>query len=180
VNSSGTQLVDLTLFGPASVSGVTNGLSAYALSLSSTRVFVGGFTEVNIPAAGTQFDNARNGTDGFVAVFSRDLGTLVYSTYLGSTGNETRGVTSIRALSDNSFAVGLTAVAALPASYISAGVADNTFAGSEMYIAKFSALNTLTWGTYVGGTGNECLTISRFLPMAEWPFQDMEMLRLLK
>ncbi|WP_421797554.1 beta strand repeat-containing protein [Haliscomenobacter sp.] len=155
MNSNGTDLLDLTLYGPSTISG-TNRVIAQALSLSSGRVFIGGATTVDIPTTGSPFDNARSGTDGFVAVFSRDLGTLHYATYLGGTGDENVGVTSIRALSDNSFVVGLTAAAALPGTYISAGVAQTTFGGgSDMYIAKFSSNNTLTWGTYVGGSGTE-------------------------
>jgi hypothetical protein len=42
--------------------------------------------------AGTPFDNTRN-VRCFVAVFNRALDTLIYATYLGSTGNETAGAT---------------------------------------------------------------------------------------
>ena len=154
VSSSGNQIIDLTLFGPASVvSG--NKVEAFALSLSPNKVFVGGYTNLAVPMAGSSFDNSLGGTaDGYVAVFSKDLGTLSYSTYLGGTGNENRGVTSIRSIDDNTFVVGMTAAAALPTSspnYISSGVVQSTFSGtSDFYIAKFSSLNTLTWGTYVG------------------------------
>lgn len=158
INSSGNDLVDMTLFGPGTVSG-SNLISAYALSLSPNNVFIGGSTNVNLPMAGTPFDNSRSSTDGYVAVFSRDLGTLSYSTYLGGTGSETRGVTSIRAIDDNSFVVGMTAAASLPTSgpnYISAGAAQSGFGGgTDFYLAKFSSLNSLDWGTYVGGAGNE-------------------------
>ncbi|HNP22917.1 MAG TPA: GEVED domain-containing protein, partial [Panacibacter sp.] len=157
INSTGTDLVDLTLYGPSTVSG-TNQVQAYALSLSANRVFIGGTTNVSIPTAGTPFDNGLSGTsDGYVAVFSRDLGTLTYATYLGGSGDDSRGVTSIRAIDDNSFVVGATVAAALPTSspnYIS-GAAQSGFVGtgSNMYIAKFTSLNALSWGTYVGGSG---------------------------
>jgi uncharacterized repeat protein (TIGR01451 family) len=159
VTGDGTDLVDLTLYGPDSVSGSQQAV-AYGLSLSSNRVFIGGRTTIDLPLAGTSFDGVRNGNDGYVAVFSRDLGTLHYATYLGSSGDENLGVTSIKALSDTSFVVGLTAAAALPAGpaapdYITTG-ANLTFGGaSDMYIARFSSLNALDWGTYVGGGGDE-------------------------
>jgi len=156
LSSDGTDLVDMTLFGPnAVVTG--NNVVAYALSLSANRVYIGGRTNIAIPTPGSPFDGSINsGTagngDGFVAVFSKDLGTLHYATYLGSDNNETRGVTSIRALSDNSFVAGITTSGALPAGYISAGAAQTGYGGSDdFYIAKFSNYNTLTWGTYLGG-----------------------------
>ena len=155
VNATGNDLVDLTLFGP-SAAATSDKITAYGLSLSSTKVFISGVTNASIPLAGTPFDGTLNSGDGFVAVFSRDLGTLTYSTYLGGTGNETLGATSIRALNDNSFVTGMTVNAALPASFISAGAPSGTFGGgTDMYIAKFTSLNVLSLGTYVGGTGNE-------------------------
>ncbi|OYU96499.1 MAG: hypothetical protein CFE21_08925 [Bacteroidetes bacterium B1(2017)] len=158
MSASGNDLVDLTLFGPGSVSGA-NEISAYALSLSDNKVFVGGFTEIDLPVTGNAFDNTRSGDDGFVAVFSRDLSTLNYATYIGSSGNDTRGVTAIRAIDDNTYVIGLTANATLPTSspnYISGSAVQTSFIGSnEMYIAKFSSMNTLSFGTYTGGAGNE-------------------------
>ena len=156
VNSTGSDLVDLTMFGPGTVSGGET-VVAYGLSLSPTRVFIGGRTTVSgLPMVGSPFDNSFDNNDGFVAVFSRNLSTLHYSTYLGGTGSEDLGVTSIRAVDDNTFVCGLTAEAALPGAYISGGAAQTGFGGaSDMYIARFSSLNTLTWGTYIGGTGTD-------------------------
>ncbi|MBK7880310.1 MAG: hypothetical protein IPJ83_07110 [Saprospiraceae bacterium] len=106
--------------------------------------------------AGTSFDATRNSGDGFVAAFSRDLGTLDYATYIGGTADEFPAATSIRALDDNSFIVGFTAEAALPAAYISAGSAQTTFGGgADMWLGKFTNLNSLNWGTYVGGSSAE-------------------------
>jgi hypothetical protein len=83
MNSTGSDLVDLTLYGPASVSGSENTV-AYALSLSATKVMIGGHTTADIPTAGSPFDGTRNGDDA-VAVFSRDLGHF-YASYMGGTG----------------------------------------------------------------------------------------------
>jgi len=163
INNSGTDLVDYTLYGPGSLNGTNSPfIVAQALSLSANAVFVGGVTNTDIPipaappSLATAFDNSRSSGDGFVLVFSRDLGTLNYATYLGGTGNEVVGVTSLRATADNAYTVGMTVNAALPAGYISAGVAQTGFGGgTDMYIAKFNSYNTLAWGTYVGGAGNE-------------------------
>ncbi|MBK9271519.1 MAG: DUF11 domain-containing protein [Saprospiraceae bacterium] len=157
VSSSGNDLIDLTLYGPDAVSG-SNEVAAYALSLSTNNVFIGGRTTVNLPMTGSPFDGTRNGNDGFIAVFSKDLGTLHYSTYIGSTGTENLGVPSIRALSDNSYIFCATVTAALDAAYITSGVADNSFSGdADGYIAKFSSFNSIDWGTYVGGGEEETL-----------------------
>ena len=150
---------------------------------------VGPGTEL-FPLAGTPFDNDLNGDvvsgyDGFVAVFDPLLTTLVYSTYLGSNHNGTpdgsliqgdhhwEDITSIRALSDTSFAVGGTMGGTLGTSaagnvgdpiYITANAADGTRDGAPgatpsdattdtyMYIATFSPFNVLTYGTYVDQT----------------------------
>ncbi|MEP6647576.1 MAG: GEVED domain-containing protein, partial [Saprospiraceae bacterium] len=156
INSSGTDLVDLTLYGPGTVVNGENTV-AYSLSLSTNKVMIGGYTNADIPTTGSPFDGTRNSGDGFVAIFTKDLGTLNYATYLGGTGDDFPGVTSIRTLSDNSFVAGLTVVTtALPGAYISGGAADATFGGaSEMYIAKFTTNNVLSWGSYVGGSNDE-------------------------
>jgi uncharacterized repeat protein (TIGR01451 family) len=155
INSGGSDLVDMTLFGPGTIASGEE-VVAYGLSLSSNRVFICGKTDVDIPLAGSSFDGTRDIYDGFVASFSKDLGSLLYSSYLGGTGDETLGATSIRAINDNTYVVGITAMAQLPAVYITGGVADPTYSGSsEMWIGKFTNNNTLLWGTYVGGAAEE-------------------------
>ncbi|MFN0110869.1 MAG: SdrD B-like domain-containing protein [Blastocatellia bacterium] len=155
VSANGTDLLDLTLYGPNTINA-GNDVNAYALSLSANRVFVGGYTEVDVPITAGAFDNTRTGDDGFVAVFPKNLGALDYATYIGGTGTDT-GVFSIRAIDDNTFVIGANVAAALPAAYISGGAADSTAAGAEAYIARFSTLSTLTYGTYVGGAANEAV-----------------------
>ena len=138
--------MDLTLYGPSTITNDQD-VNAHGLALSPNRVFICGFTEVDVPMAGTPFDNTRNGTDAFVAVFNRALDTLIYATYLGSTGNETAGATSIRATTDTTFTVGMTATARLPRSgpnYFPIMAADTSYnGGSEFYIAKFNNINSL-------------------------------------
>jgi hypothetical protein len=161
ISADGSDLIDLTLYGPSTVDDNTGSADddnaiAYGLSLSQNRVFITGKTNVNMPMTGSPFDSSRSGWDGFVACFSKDLGTLIYSTYLGGSGDEDPGATSIRAINDNSFVVGLTAEGSLPSAYFHGGSADNSFSGnSDMYIARFNNLNTLALGTYVGGSSDE-------------------------
>ena len=162
ISSTGLDLVDLTLFGPATIATGQH-VRIHALSVTPNRVFVGGNCDVAIPLAGASFDATRNNTDGWVAQFSKDLGTLYYSTYLGGTGNETDGVISLKALSDETFIYAMTAAADLlhaGPTYFGAAAYDTTFnGGSDMYIGKFAGatVNKLTWGTYIGGAQNETI-----------------------
>ncbi|MEP7273410.1 MAG: hypothetical protein ABI882_18060, partial [Acidobacteriota bacterium] len=153
ISADGTDLLDMTLYGPDTINN-NEELNAYALSLSNNRVFVGGWTEVDVPLTADAFDTLREDNEGFVAVFPKDLGTLVYATYIGAPGNDD-GVYSIRAIDDSSFVIGANVAATLPAAYISAGAADGAALGTEGYIGKFTTLSTLNFGTYVGGSANE-------------------------
>ncbi len=166
INNVGNDLLDLTLFGPSNMGTDGNQTRAHGLSLSRNRVFICGYTTVDIPLAGNPFDSTRSSSDGYVAVFSKNLSDLLYSTYIGGTGAEAdRGGVSIRALSDTSFILGANANAALPSNYITSGAYDNTFAGtSEMYIAKFRPLRSIDWGTYVGGSAADILNDIEVFP----------------
>ncbi|HRG69157.1 MAG TPA: hypothetical protein PLS73_09940, partial [Saprospiraceae bacterium] len=169
INSAGNDLLDLTLYGPSSISSGQY-VKAYSISLSQNRVFVGGFTTIDIPIppspAPTPFDGTRSNQDGFVAVFSKDLGTLEYATYLGSNGNETFGVTSIQALSDNGFVTGFTPDEALPTAYVpSTNPYQSTFGGVfDMYICRFDTINDIHYGTYIGGAAGDTLNDLEVLP----------------
>lgn len=122
---------------------------------------------------GSPFDGTRSGTDGYVAVFSKDLGTLHYSTYLGGTGNETWGVTSIKAMSDVTFVCALTPPAALPGAYVPVAAYDVTHnGGDDMFIMKFgSSINACTWGTYIGGAQSDVINDIAFYRMEKLPLQ---------
>ncbi|MEO6189118.1 MAG: hypothetical protein ABIO44_00925, partial [Saprospiraceae bacterium] len=164
INSTGGDLVDLTLYGRTTISNSNprNEGEAHSLSLSQNRVFIGGYTNDSIPITANAFDNTRNGNDSYLAVFNKALDTLVYATYLGSSGNEGEnlGVNSIQALSDSTYVLGFTPAAALPTTtpnYLpDAAAYDITFGGvQDMYLCKFSNLNIMSWGTYIGGTSTE-------------------------
>ncbi|MBK9271542.1 MAG: T9SS type A sorting domain-containing protein [Saprospiraceae bacterium] len=156
INFNGSDLMDLTLFGPNNIS-TNQDNRIHSLSLSPTRVFVGGLTNaMDIPTTAGAFDVTRSGNDCFAAVFSKNLDNLIYGTYLGSSGNDINGVTSIKALSDTSFICGFTVVADLPAAYDGGPGWDLTYTGGQdFFMMKFSPLNTMNWGTYLGGTGND-------------------------
>ena len=156
LKNDGTAILAITYYGGS------NDEVIYGLDLSpdQTRVFVCGETGGGVPMVGSPFDNSYNGgaEDGFVAVFNTsNLSTLVYSTYLGS-NNSTSGdyMATIRAQSASNFVVGGTMRATAGAAYL-ASAADNSRSSAEMYMARFTGLNTLAMGTYIGGNTNEQL-----------------------
>jgi hypothetical protein len=136
---------------------------AYGLSLSANNVFIVG-EGAALPTAGTPFDSTNNGgQDGFVAVFPKNLSSLTYASYLGSAGAD--AVYTVRALSDTSYVLsGIVngALSTTAPNYL-LNSADATQSVQEGYIAKFGTLNTLTFGTYVGGTGNEFVNDSQVM-----------------
>ncbi len=169
IKSDGTQILAVTYFG----STATDQLFGISLSPSKTNVFICGLTQGTIPTSSSPaaFDNVKGGTtDGYVACFNAsDLGSLLYSSFIGSSGGVENGnngntpddgVLTIRALSDNSYIIGANTAAALSTgspNYI-LGAADASYGGAvDMYIAKFTSFNTLAYGTYVGGGGDDHL-----------------------
>lgn len=165
--SDGKTLKSATYYGTSGSDRV------YGLSLSNSRVFIAGRSDsASLPmttGAGSgdddvaaSFDATKgDGSDGFVAVFPKALNYLTYATFLGASisggSNSDDTMYSIRALSDTSFVVSGIVNGALSTSspnYI-VNAPDTTQSGTEAYIAKFRTLNTLTFGTYVGGDGND-------------------------
>lgn len=146
----------------------------YGLSLSSSRVFIAGRSDSSsLPMTtglgsgdnnvAASFDGSKgDGTDGFAAVFPKALNSLTYATFLGASisggSSSDDSMYSIRALSDTSFVVsgivnGNLNDGSAPDYIVNAP--DSTRNGQEAYIAKFGTLNTLTFGTYVGGDGTD-------------------------
>jgi len=104
------------------------------------------------------------GDDGFVAIFNFSLDQLVYSSFLGGPGND-RSLT-IRALSDDSYYVSLSSTDTLSRTGIDylAASADSTFQGaSDGWIGAFTSMNTLRFGTYIGGGSNDLINDFRVL-----------------
>jgi hypothetical protein len=133
---------------------------AYGISTSANRVFVCGLTAsasfpVTNGSGGTTaaFDNTKGtGNDGFVAVFNKNLNQLFYASYMGANGADM--CRTIRAQNDNTYyvslSVGTTALPVAAPNYI-VNAADATHANTEAWIGRFTGLNTLQFGTYVGG-----------------------------
>lgn len=136
------------------------------VSVSPSFIYVSGYTSSpDFPVTKTAigqvpaFDTVYHGNDeGFVAVFNLALSQLVYCSYLGSPGNEK--ALTIRAVGDSSYYVSLTCGDTLSRAgtdYLVAS-ADSTFGGSsDAWIGEFTSMNTLRFGTYVGGNSSDLI-----------------------
>jgi hypothetical protein len=138
---------------------------AIGVSLSNSFVYVCGYTSsVDFPVTKAAdglypaFDSVYHGNnEGFIAVFSPDLASLSYCSYLGGDGNDK--ALTVRAIADSSFYISLSVTDTLPVSpnYV-INEADSVFAGnSEAWIGKFTTFNNLDIGTYVGGNSDDLI-----------------------
>ena len=167
IKHDGTAILAVTYFG----SNKPDAIYGLSLSPDKSTIFACGYTDGDIPLVGSPFDGVRQGVDGFVAVFSSDLTTLKYSSYIGGAGTSTNNpnvsggnggdstdrMVSVRAFNNTDFVIGGRVSGAMGSSFIT-NAADGTYGGGlDMYIAKFINYNTIVFGTYVGGSGNEDL-----------------------
>jgi hypothetical protein len=123
----------------------------------SGNVYVAGFTaSTNFPTTGGAYDTTYNGGtyDFFVSKFNPSLSTLLYSTYLGGSGNETGGgLTLDLAVDDsgNAYLTGYTDSTDFPTS---PGAYDTTHNGGtyDAFVTKINpAGSALVFSTYLGG-----------------------------
>jgi len=95
------------------------------------------------------YDSTFNGGDAFVTKFNAS-GSLLWSTYLGGTGNE-YGDDIVIASDGSCYVTGITASENFPI----LNAYDSTYnAGSyDAFVTKLSASGSLLWSTYLGGSG---------------------------
>jgi hypothetical protein len=122
------------------------------MPLAGNITIVGDTSSSNFPTASAfQPAYAGGGLDAFVSRISSGGKSLVYSTYLGSTGQETAwGL----ALDDagNIYVTGRTASANFP----TGNPLRSTYAGAgDAFLTKLGATGSLAYSTYLGGAGND-------------------------
>jgi hypothetical protein len=173
VKADGSAVISYTFFGLSSTNTGPEQAHCISLSPNGGSVFVGGFCNsstaagLSLPAlsAGFTGNTAFGGTSSnnfdsipTVAVFSADLASLKYRTFIGN-GTIAGDISSIEALNDNDFVVATWVGGALgngAGAVAYASGPDITHAGSyDVYLAKFTNFNSRTWGTYVGGNGDD-------------------------
>lgn len=107
----------------------------------------------NFPTTPGAFDPALTGPqDAFVTRLDPTGTSAIYSTYLGGSGSDSGFAIAVDA-SGNAVVTGTTDSTNFP---ITAGAADPIYGGSgDAFATKFSALGSLVFSTYLGGTGND-------------------------
>ena len=127
---------------------------AYVVRAHGNKIFVGGVTQsTNMATANAHQATFASGTggDGFLSCWLQD-GTLVWSTYYGGDQPETLEGMYINQQSD----IYISGQSNSPTGIATAGsvkdVLDNI---TDVYLAKFDALGSRQWGTYLGGTDAE-------------------------
>ena len=131
--------------------------TAVALSLSGDVVYVGGYTfSPDFPVTGTAIQPKLNGLDnGFFSAIDLQSGRLLYSTYLGGTGNDR--ITAIAVASDGAVYVsGITDSQSwlnLPLRHF------GTTGATDGFVIRLDPIGKEPpFGIRIGGSGDENLT----------------------
>ena len=140
--------------------GGTGSDNAGAIAVSGQNVYVAGSTNsTDFPGTAGGAQPAINAlSDGYVAILTADLRTLVQTTYFGGSGSE--GSAGIAVLGTKIYVAGTTTSADFPKT---AGGAQATFGGggdngTDGYLALFTSdLKTLTQATYLGGRDDDSI-----------------------
>ena len=120
---------------------------------SSGNAYVTGYTSsANFPTTTGAYDTAYNGGnyDAFVTKLNAAGTALVYSTYLGGSGNDYSYGIAVDS-SDNAYVTGYTYSTNFPTT---TGAYDTTFNGyTDVFVTKLNASGTaLVYSTYLGGS----------------------------
>jgi Beta-propeller repeat len=145
LNPAGNGLVYGTYFG-GNASDSANGI---AVDASGSAYVVGDTTSFSLPATGFRH-GTHGGQDAFVAKLSPDGSHLVYSSYLGGSGDD-RGLAIAVAASGTAYVTGSTFSTDFP---VANPAQPNNAGGQDAFVTRFSADgNSLRFSTYLGGAG---------------------------
>ncbi len=150
LSPTGSALVYSTYLGGTD----SEGARAIAVTPGGEAVVGGDVVSNDFPIAGSAFQALHHGAyDGFVARLSATGSTLVYSTYVGGSGND--DVQDLRLGADGSvYVVGATASADFP---VAGSPVQGAYGGAgDAYALRLStAGSTLLFSTFLGGTAND-------------------------
>jgi YD repeat-containing protein len=154
LSASGSSLLYSTYLGGYSADDC-NGKCSLAVDPNGNAYITGSTESYNFPVTTGAWDTSSNGGDDvFLSKLSSDGSSLVYSTFLGTSGtDEARGIS----VSENGEAViiGRTTSSGFP---ITTDALQDTYGGgsSDAFFARFSADgNALAHSSYLGGAGDE-------------------------
>ncbi len=147
---------DGTTLDAATFLGSSNSDDAESVDLDSSGdvVVLGNTTSSGFPTTGGAYDTTHNGsTDLYVAKLPPTLTSLQWSTFVGGGGVEAAGMIDV----DDADAVWLVTGTDSSNMVTTAGAFDPTLSGSDdFWVGGLSATGaTLTYGTYLGGTGSD-------------------------
>lgn len=150
-------IIDPVLFYSTYLGGlaVDSGRSI-VVDASGNAYVLGNTTSANFPTQGPYQVNIAGGSDVFIAKFDPSqsgAASLLYSTYLGGSGNEVPGGITIDS-SGNAYVTGETASADFP---VTLGAYQLAIGGGiDAFITKLNASGSgLVYSTYLGGVGTD-------------------------
>ena len=148
LNGSGTVVYGTYLGGSNDEQGL-----AIVVDGSGNAHVTGYTTGSNFPTTGGAFDTSHNGgEDVFLTVLNAAGSALVYSTFLGSSGDD-HGSDITLDTSDNIYLTGYARPSGFP---FTAGAYDTTHNGNQdAFVTKFSAAKTMVFSTFYGGVNND-------------------------
>ena len=148
LSADGSALLYSTYWGGnAGEGGVGIGVDA------AGNTYVGGYTfSTDFPTVHPIQRHLAGEQDTFLSKFSADGQTVIYSTYLGGSGDERSEGFTVDSLG-NAYTVGYTNSADFP---IANALQPTNHGGYDAFVAKINAAgNALVYSTYLGGSGDE-------------------------
>lgn len=150
ISPDGKQVLGGTWFGGGADEGGTG-----TIRWAGNRVYLVSTTKSpNLPTPGGFDHTLGGGEDLYLAVFTDNLRSLVFATYIGGSGLE-RGETH-NAIVDgvgNTFVGAVTASTDIPGA--ATGFQKTKGGGDDGFVMKVSPTGSLLAATYVGGSGND-------------------------
>jgi hypothetical protein len=129
--------------------------NAIAVDASGNAYVTGQTKSTNFPTANALHGSTAGGFDVFVTELSADGSTLIYSTYIGGSSDDSGNAIAVDG-SGNAFVAGGTNSSNFPTQSPFQG----TFGGvADAFALKLNSTGSaLTYSTFIGGTGNDVAT----------------------
>src|SRR5271166_6401499 len=126
-----------------------------AVDGSGNAYFTGQTMSTNFPTMGALHGTNAGGFDAFVTELS-STGSLIFSTYIGGTGNDSGNAIAVDASGDVFVAGGTTSL-----DFPTQGPFQATFGGVvDAFVLELSSTGSvLTYSTFLGGTGSDVATV---------------------
>ncbi|MCC6489217.1 MAG: SBBP repeat-containing protein, partial [Candidatus Hydrogenedentes bacterium] len=167
LNSTGNGLVFSALLGGAGNDEVGTVYNPIVRDTSGALYIAGLTTSPDFPTTAGAYDRTYNGgtRDGFVFKLTPNASQLLYSTYLGGSGDDFARCLAINAAGE-AFVTGGTASPNFP---VTLGAFDTTLSGTQdAWVTRLNATGSgLLYSTYLGGSGIELAAALQLRPSGE-------------